>query len=142
MQLIGTFERFDHPRPAPPVGKVVLLVDPDRLLLEAGKLLLSGLSELVQTASTCLDVSTLPPDQAPQIVVLSERLGPFQLVAVAEYVRHRWPRARIFVVGRPDSFLKPHLYDEVLDLGPSNLDFLAAIEECIRTPEWRGMQPN
>jgi hypothetical protein len=111
-------------------SKVVLLVDPDALLLEAGRLLLSGCSAAVLTACACVDVCRLPPEDEPQIAVLSERLGPFQLLAVAEYVRHRWPRARIFVAGRAALFLEDPLYDEAVAAGTSNLEFLAAIEKC------------
>ena len=81
-------------------GKVALLVDPDPLLLETGRLLLSVYCESVQTASTCYDVAELPHEEKPQVAILSDRLGSFQLVAVAEYVRHRWPSASILVVGR------------------------------------------
>jgi hypothetical protein len=105
-------------------------VDPDVLLLEAGRLLLSGGSASVLTACACVEVCRLPPEDKPQIAVLSERLGSFQLLAVAEYVRHRWPRARIFVVGRAALFLEDPLYDEAVAAGTGNLEFLAAIEKC------------
>ena len=138
MQLTYVSERSDTPVRNRWVGKVALLVDPDPLLLEAGKLLLSGYCESVQTASTCYDVAELPHEDKPQIAVLSDRLGSFQLLAVAEYVRHRWPMTSILVVGRAASFLEDRLYDGVVAVGSSNLEFLAAIEkyawslDCVR----------
>jgi hypothetical protein len=132
MQLIGIHEHGPLAFPHPPAQAVALLVDPDPLLLEAGKRLLYGSSISVQTACACVDVSRLPLDDEPQIAVLSERLGSFQLLAVAEYIRHRWPHAKIAVAGRANLFLEDHLYDEAFAEGSSNLDFLAAVERCAR----------
>ena len=132
MQLTSVPEHCVLAFPNRPEGKTALLVDPDPLLLEAGKLLLAEICGSVQTACACVDVSRLALDDDPQIAVLSERLGAFQLLAVAEYVRHRWPLARILVVGRAALFLDDPLYDEAIAGGSSNLDFLAAVERCAR----------
>lgn len=135
MQLTAIQGHGAGASPRQPARKFTLLVDPDPMILEAGRLLLSGSRRLVQTAGTCVEVSKLPPEDEPQIAFLSDRLGSFQLRAVAEYVRHRWPAARIVVVGRAASFLEDYLYDEDVGAWPSNLDFLAAVEECVQSPE-------
>jgi hypothetical protein len=122
--------------------KTALLVDPDPLLLEAGKLLLSGLCKSVQTARTCIDVWNLPPEEEPQFAVLSDRLGPFQLMAVAEYVWHRWPRARTLLLGRAASSQIDGLSDGESDVGLSNMEFLAAIDAYASKPDWTRMTIN
>jgi len=136
MQLTCVAEHKDPSVQNRWTGKVALLVDPDPVLLEAGKLLLSGYCESVQTASTCYDVAEMPHEEKPQVAVLSDRLGSFQLLAVAEYVRHRWPLANILVVGRAASFLDEHLYDRVEGVGSSNLEFLAAIDKYAKSPDY------
>ena len=142
MQLTCVAEHNDPPVQNRWTGKVALLVDPDPLLLEAGKLLLSGYCESVQTASTCYDVAELPHEDKPQVAILSDRLGSFQLVAVAEYVRHRWPLASILVVDRAASFLDDHLYDGVVGVGSSNLEFLAAIDRYAQSPDCVRIESN
>lgn len=121
-------------------GKTALLVDPDPMLLEAGKLLLLGLCNSVQTARTCIDVWNLPPEEEPQFAVLSDRLGPFQLMAVAEYVWHRWPRARTLLIGRAASSQDDNHSDSESDVGLSNMELLAAIESYASKPDWTRIQ--
>ncbi len=104
-------------------GKATLLVDPDPVLLEAKKLLLSGSCSSVHTARTPVEVFNMQPEDEPQIAVFSDALGSFQLEAVAEYVRHRWPRARILVVGQAAPYLNDQLYDETVtaDFNPTEM---------------------
>jgi ActR/RegA family two-component response regulator len=81
-------------------GRTTLLVDPDPSLLETRRLLLLSASYSVQTACAARDVYQFQPEDEPEIAVLSDALGSSQLLAVAEYVRHRWPRARIVIIGK------------------------------------------
>ena len=51
---------------------------------------------------------------AVQVAVLADTLGPAVLRAVAERVRWQWPLARILILGRAQSVLEDHLYDDAL----------------------------
>ena len=109
--------------------ETALLVDIDPDVLEARWLLMSGDHQ---------SASTLPPRELyemneewePQIAVLSDTLGPFQLPEVAAYVRRRWPRARILVVGEASLYLEDQLYDENMTGWFSPAEFRAAVERC------------
>ena len=123
------------PSSIPPVlnrtkGKATLLVDPDLSLLEARKLVLSTANYSVRIASAPRDVFQLQPEEDPQIVVLSDTLGSFQLQAVAEYVRHRWPRARILILGNAVPALEDALYDDSVEARFDAADFLAVVRRC------------
>ena len=135
MQLTRISEHGAVPSIDQPEQKIVLVVDPDSLVLEAGKLLLSDTFESVQTACTCFDVSRLTPEHDPEIAFLSDRLGPFQVEAIAECVGNRWPRARILVVGGSAPIVEAEFSDEVVAAVASNLEFLAALEECAQSPD-------
>lgn len=136
MQLTTAPENGTVPKKEQPAQKAVLLVAPSTLLLEAGKLLLSPFCRSVQTAGACVDVSNLSQSEEPQFVILSDQLGTLHLQAVAELVRHRWPRARITVVGRAALLLEDQLYDEAVVVTPTDLGFLAVLEDCVRRSEW------
>jgi len=111
-------------------GKTALLVDPDPRCLEARWLLLSGSRSQAQTACTPCEVYGVQLDGEPEIAVLSDSLGSFQLQAVAEYVRHRWPRARILVIGPTAPLLEDQLYDERVADEFSPTELLAAVEKA------------
>jgi DNA-binding response OmpR family regulator len=107
-------------------GRTILLVDPDPSLLETRRLLLLSAGYSVQTACAARDVFAFQPEDEPEIVVLSDALGSVQLLAVAEYVRHRWPRARIVIIGKAGP-LEDQLYDETVDAPLNPTEFLAAL---------------
>jgi hypothetical protein len=46
------------------------------------------------------------------IAVLSDRLGPSELIAAAQFVRRQWPQARILVLGQAAPVLGDNLYDD------------------------------
>jgi len=140
MQLNTVSSPSYNPERDAQAGKIALLVDPDPLLLAAGKLLLAGHYKSVRTACTCIDVCNLLPEEEPQFAVLSDRLGPFQLTAVAEYVWHRWPRTRTLLFGRTASSQIDRLSDGESDVGLSNMEFLAAIESYASKPDWTRIQ--
>jgi hypothetical protein len=115
-------------------GMIALLVDPDLHLFSTSKVILSGLSYSVFSACSFGDVFDLQPQREPHIAVLSEKLGPAQLPAVAVYIRRRWPRTRILVVGRASSLLEDQLYDENVAGGCNPAEFRAAVERCSHPP--------
>ncbi len=119
-------------------GRTALLVDPDPHCLEARWLLLSGSYGPPQAACTPHEVFGLELDCEPEVVVLSDSLGSFQLQAVAEYVRHRWPRARILLVSQADPSLEDQLYDECVTNGFNPAEFLAAVERAVKVAEGKG----
>ena len=76
------------------------------------------------------EVYELQPPEEPFVAVLTSALGAFHLQAVAEYIRHRWPRARILIVGEVSPSLEDQLYDENIPLPVSRGELLLAIEKC------------
>lgn len=132
MRATSCFETTENEAREWRIPGTALIVDPDLILLEAGRILLASLCRSVRIACTRIEVSRLSEDIDLGIAVLSDRMGAIQLISVAEYIRHRWPHARILIVGQAESLLEDHHYDEALAAGPSNLAFLSAIEECMR----------
>lgn len=107
-----------------------LLVDPEPFALASRTLQLMYAFKTVHAVSTPGAVYELQPPEEPFVAVLSNALGAFHLRAVAEYVRHRWPRARILIVGKASPFLEDQLYDENIPLPVSGGELLLAIEKC------------
>jgi hypothetical protein len=114
-------------------GKAILLVDPDGSLVEHRRQLLSDFCRSVRAASNSFDVFELRREDEPQIAILSDALGCTQLPELAEYVRHRWPSARILVIGQAVPFLEDQLYDETVAAGFSPPEFVAAVARYCHT---------
>jgi hypothetical protein len=131
MQLLNSTTRPDVPGLNQRPGNAALLVDPDPYLLETRQFLLSSFSKSITTVRVAWDVFRLQLKPEPQIVVLSDTLGSFQLREVAEHVRHRWPRARILVVGTAVPALEDPDYDETVTADSGPTEFLAAVARCI-----------
>ncbi len=110
----------------------MLHVDPDPVALATRQALLARYDIPVRTASDGFGVFGMDAPPEPGTVVLSQRLGRFHLEAVAEYARHRWPWARILVLGSLEPTLEEQLYDETLPGSCNNLEFLRAIERSTR----------
>lgn len=113
-------------------SKTTLLVDPNSGRLETRRLLLSALNYSVRIASCPREVFQLETEGELQTAILSDALGSFQMQAVAEYIRHRWPRTKILVIGRAVPALEDHLYDETVEASAGPAQFLAIIERCSR----------
>jgi hypothetical protein len=64
---------------------------------------------------------------AIHLAVLSDSLGKSSLRGVAENLRRQWPRARILILGAPQTVLDDPLYDEAVDRRISPEDLLAAL---------------
>ena len=111
-------------------GHIALLVDPDPQRLEARRMLLAGSGSSVERACTPCEVFGLDLEEHPQVTILSAALGAFQLQAVAEYVRHRWPHTKILVVGETEPHLEDHLYDDAVAEGFDPSEFVFAVKRC------------
>lgn len=111
-------------------GQCAILIDPDQERLELHRVLLAGSGGMVEHASTPCEVFGLDLEGEPRVTVLSTALGAFQLQAVAEYVRHRWPHTRILVIGQPEPHLEDYLYDEAVAEDCDPAEFVFAVKHC------------
>lgn len=107
-----------------------LLVDPDPFALANRTRLLMRACETVHAVTRPREVYELQPAEEPFVAVLTVSLGAFDLQAVAEYVRHRWPHTRILIVGETSPSLEDQLYDESIPLPVSGGELLLAVERC------------
>ncbi len=107
-----------------------LLVDPDPFILADRHQLLMRYCKVVHTVTTSGGVYELQPKEEPFVVVLGNALGGFHLQAVTEYIRHRWPHARILIVGDAVPYLEDQLYDEIVHAPASDSELLLAFEKC------------
>lgn len=107
-----------------------LLIEPDPRRMENERRALMGTSDAVHAVSLAAALYELQPPEEPLIAVISSALGAVQLSAVTEYVRHRWPRARILIVGEAYRVLEDHLYDETVSSHASEEEILIAVEKC------------
>jgi len=90
----------------------ILLVEPDITLLTAEVLLFTRLNYCVTPAFSQGEIFALRDTKPIALAILSDSLGSRILAAVAQTVRKQWPLARILILGRPQSVLDDHLYDE------------------------------
>jgi hypothetical protein len=93
----------------------ILLVEPDITLLTAETLLLTHSNYCVTSACSLREIFALRDTKAIALAILSDCLGPHLLTAAAETVRRQWPHARILILGRAESVLEDHLYDEQIN---------------------------
>ena len=98
-----------------PLCRGILLVEPDITLLAAETLFLTRSNYSVTPAFSQREIFMLRTTKAVALAILSDCLGPRLLTAIAETVRKQWPLARILVIGRPESVLEDHLYDEQIE---------------------------
>jgi hypothetical protein len=61
------------------------------------------------------DIFALRHTKAIALAIVSDCLGPRSLTAMTETVRRQWPLARILILGRAESVLEDHLYDEQIE---------------------------
>jgi hypothetical protein len=98
-----------------PVSRGILLIDPDISLLYAEYLLLTNSNYYVTPAFSHREIFALRETKEVALAILSDSLGRQLLGAIAETVRRQWPLARILILGRAESVLEDHLYDEQID---------------------------
>jgi hypothetical protein len=110
----------------------ILLVEPDISLLTAETLLLTRSNYSVMPAFSQSEIFALYETKVIALAILSDRLGPRLLATVAQTVRKRWPLARILIVGRPESMLEDHFYDEQIDRSSDPKQLLDDIERLYK----------
>lgn len=106
----------------------ILLVEPEITLLTAQALLLTRSDYSVTPAFSQLEIFILREKKAIALAILSDGLGPRLLAVAAHSVRKQWPLARILVIGRPQSVLEDHLYDEQVDHSSDPKQLLEDVE--------------
>ena len=93
----------------------ILLIEPNRALLAAEALLLTHSDYSVTPAFSHDGIFALRHTKAIALAIVSDCLGPRSLTAMTETVRRQWPLARILILGRAESVLEDHLYDEQIE---------------------------
>ena len=106
----------------------ILLVEPDITLLTAEVQLLARSNYSDTPAFSQNEIFALRQTKAIALAVLSAGLGSRPLAAVAHTVRKQWPRARILILGRAESLLEDHLYDEQTEHSSDPMQLLQDIE--------------
>jgi len=106
-----------------PIWRGILLIEPDVSVLAAESLLLTNSNYCVTPAFSHQEIFVLRDTKAVALAILSDSLGRRLLGAIAETVRRQWPLARILILGRAESVLEDHLYDEQINhsLNPKEL---------------------
>jgi len=93
----------------------VLLIDPDISVLSSESSLLAKSNYCVTPASSHAELFVLRETKAIALAILSDSLGQQLLASIAQTVRRQWPLARILILGRAQSVLEDHLYDEEIN---------------------------
>ncbi len=110
---------------------VALIVEPDPRVLEETTRVLLRACKAVYAITAPGAVYEWQPCEELVVAVLSAAFGPFRLTAVTEYIRHRWPHARILVIGMTAPLLEDHLYDDALPALAGEQDILDAVGRCM-----------
>lgn len=112
-----TLHRAEHPV----VGTAktlprILLVDATLELHELHLLLLRSIPAMVETLASCADLYL---HQAPHYALVILVLHPqsTETAEAAQFVRHRWSRARILLLESETAVIDDWLYDERVDPG-------------------------
>lgn len=93
----------------------VLFVDADPELRDSRRLLLSSLHLPVHTVESYAEVFQLPEPSHYNLVVLNIHPNERQASNVAEYVRRRWPQAKVLLLGDTCGSLPDPLYDDIVN---------------------------
>ena len=96
--------------------------------MTAEALLLNCSNYTVTPAFSQGEIFALRETKAIALVILSDCLGPRLLAAVAHTVRKQWPLARILILGRTESALEDHIYDEQIDHSSDPKQLLRDVE--------------
>ncbi len=111
----------------------VLLVDPEPDLLDTRSLLLSSSHTSVHAIGSYAEVYRLPEPCCYNLIVLSIRPNEMQACHVAEYARHRWPNAKLLLLGENCGCLEDHLYDEIVNPCGNPAGFIRAAERLLES---------
>jgi len=110
----------------------ILLVEPDITLLTVETFLLTRSDYCVTPAFSEGEIFALRDTKGIALAILSDSLGHRLLAAAAHTVRKQWPRARILILGRPESVLEDHLYDEQIDHSSNPKQLLEDVESLYK----------
>jgi len=110
----------------------VLLVDSDPGLRDLS-LLLNSPQLFVDAVRGYSEVFRLGDENRYTVVVLSERRNDHQTFQIAEYVRTRWPDAKILILGDSCGDLDDWLYDDIVDPTCNTAGFIQAVQRLL---EW------
>ena len=110
----------------------VLLIDPDISVLSSESSLLAKSNYCVTPAFSHAELFILRETKAIALAILSGSLGQQLLAAIAQTVRRQWPLARILILGRAQSVLEDHLYDEEIKDSPTPKQLLDEIERLYK----------
>ena len=115
-----------------PVWRGILLIEPDVSVLSAEFLLLTNSNYCVTPAFSHREIYILRETKAVALAILSDSLGRQLLGAIAKTVRRQWPLARILILGRAESVLEDHLYDEQINHSHDPAQLLDDLERLYR----------
>ena len=115
-----------------PVWREILLIEPDVSVLSAEALLLTNSNYCVTPAFSLREIYILRETKAVALAILSDSLGRQLLGAIAETVRKQWPLARILILGRAESVLEDHLYDEQINHSHDPTQLLEDLERLYK----------
>jgi hypothetical protein len=83
----------------------------------------------LSVVSTPLDLGAIPKLESFDIAILHHTLSRRGARNASEYIRHRWPRAKILVISNEEEILDDPLYDERVLPGLSPESLLAVIAQ-------------
>ncbi len=93
----------------------VLLVDSDPELRDSRSFLLSALSIPVSVVGSYEELCSLPTTNSYNLVALTVRPDEKRASQIAEYVRRRWPKAKILLLGESCGCVEDPLYDDIVN---------------------------
>jgi hypothetical protein len=122
----------------PRASERVLMVESDPTLRYSRDLLLSIFDIPIRVASGYNDVYHLADTGCFCLVTISLSPSQTEAAKVAEYVRRKWPTARILLLGTLSAAFDDPLYDEIVD---TRFDPTALIEATQRLLGNAGINP-
>ena len=117
--------------PRSSAAQSVLVVEADVIALDTRAAFLQGSGYTVTTARSLREIE-LQPELS--VAILSLPFGTKVLQDIAEFIRRRWPRARILVIGDVQLALDDHLYDDAVHHFSREEEFLKALAKLSALP--------
>lgn len=111
----------------PAILHVLFVGSADSLNVIRDALLPRGHSHLTFATDYC-DLLTIPMQQSFEIAILHHMISEVEFRSFSEYIRRRWPYAKILVTCASPEFLDDPLYDDWIQPGYSPEVLLATIE--------------
>lgn len=122
--------KANRPGPGKPSPMVhVLSVGPIALSNMVRDVMMARKNCRLSIATDYRELWVFPASQTIDVALLHSTLFPFELEDACQFIRHRWPRARILVVRSQDESLDDALYDDRLLPAAFPTGFMACIEQ-------------